>query len=82
MRSHHTKGISSKCQATDPEKEYEELGTWALAISLCNSEYILFCLYGSFLQTGKSTWMTLEITFAMLAIITAAINENHDSTFL
>lgn len=48
-----------------------------------NSECILFCPYGFFLQTGKSTWMTLEITFAMLAVITAAINnENHDNIFL
>lgn len=76
MRSHHTEGMSSKCQATDPEKNTRN---WVHSNSGC----ILFCPSGSFLQTGKSTRLTLEITFAMLAVITPAINnENHDSIFL
>lgn len=68
------------CHESNPKKEYEELGIQPPVASLCNLECILFCFYDFFLQRKKSTWTILEITFTMLAIITATIN-NNDSIF-
>lgn len=76
------KGMLSKCQASDLKKELGQLEAQPPAVSLLNSECILFCIYDSFVQRKKSTWMILEITSVMLAVITATVNnENNDSIF-
>lgn len=61
-------------------RKNEELDTAYSCILMQLS--ILFCFCGSFLRTRKSTWIILEITFAMLAVFTATINnKNYDDIF-
>lgn len=79
----HVKQMSRIC----PTERVWGLRAQPLATHLCNSvsniAIIYLILYLQFLSTRKkSTWMILEITFAVLVVIIAIINNwDNDSIF-